>query len=88
LLIILPLALGGVLQGLKLKNPDVAFTEISKVGLHFLRVSTLGDLMIALGHVFLLINVVGLVNRFLRPRAVAGYEAATADLFQTAEAKP
>jgi len=88
LLVILPLALGGLVQGLKIRNPDIAFTEVSKVSLNFLRATTLGDLMVAAGHVVFLANVVGLVNRFLRPRALAGYEAATADLFQTAEAKP
>jgi len=81
------LAAGGLLQGVKLNNPEIAFTDVSKVSLHFLRVSTLGDLLIGLGHLIFLMNVAGLVNRFLRPRALAGYEAATANLFQTAEVK-
>jgi cytochrome c oxidase cbb3-type subunit 1 len=88
LLVILPLAVGGLLQGFKLQNPNVAFADVSKLSLHFLRASTLGDLFLGAGHLVLLVNLAGLVNRFLRPRALAGYEAATAELFNTAEAKP
>jgi cytochrome c oxidase cbb3-type subunit 1 len=88
LLVILPLAAGGLLEGMKLINPNAAFTDVSKASLNFLRVSTLGDLLVGVGHLIFLINVAGLLNRFLRPRALAGYEAATADLFPTAEVKP
>ena len=87
ILLLIPLAVGGLVEGLKLRNPGVAFTEVSKVTLNFLRASTLGDFMVAAGHLVFLANVIGLVNRFLRPRALAGYEAATAELFQPAEAK-
>jgi cytochrome c oxidase cbb3-type subunit 1 len=86
-LVILPLAIGGLIQGWKMKNPDIAFTDVSKASLHFLRISTIGDLLIALGHVLFLFNLAGIVNRFLQPRAVAGFEAATADLFHPAEAR-
>jgi cytochrome c oxidase cbb3-type subunit 1 len=87
LLVILPLAAGGLLQGIKLNNPEIAFTDVSKASLHFLRISTLGDLLIGFGHVIFLMNVAGLVNRFLRPRALASYQAATANLFQPMEVK-
>jgi cytochrome c oxidase cbb3-type subunit 1 len=88
LLVIVPLAIGGLIQGSKLNNPEIAFTDISKASLHFVRISSIGDFLIAIGHVLFLVNLAGTVNRFLKPRAVAGFEAATADLFETAEAKP
>ncbi len=43
-----PLAIAGVLEGLKLRSPDNAFMDVVKVTLPCLRVSTLGDLLMAL----------------------------------------
>lgn len=53
----------------------------------FLRVSTIGDLLLLLAHVLFLANVLGLVVGFYRSRAVATYEELTEDLFKTARAK-
>jgi len=88
LLLVLPLAIGGIVEGYKLRNPNLAFLDISKSTLMFLRISTLGDLLLAAGHVVFLLNLGGLVSRYSRPRASAAYAAATADLFKTAGAKP
>ena len=86
--LILPLGIGGLIQGFKLQNPGIPFIDISRTTLPFLRASTVGDLLIAAGHVVFFINVAGVVSRFSRTRAVAAYEVATADLFKSAEAKP
>jgi len=86
LLVVLPLAIGGLVQGLKLRDPNAAFMDISKSTLMFLRASTLGDLLIAFGHIIFLINLLGVLKRFSEPRALASYAAATANLFH-AEAK-
>ena len=88
LLIILPQAIGGLFEGLNLQNPSIAFLQVSKRMLPFLRASTLGDLLLAAGHVLFVMNVAGLVSRFAKARATAAYGLATADLFKTAEAKP
>src|SRR5882762_717554 len=45
-LIVLPLAVGGIVQGYKLRDPNVAFLEITKSTLMFLRVSTLGEVLL------------------------------------------
>ncbi len=55
-LIVIPLMIGGVLQGRKLANPDLAFVEVSRSTLMFLRVSTLGDLLLLAGHALFLLN--------------------------------
>jgi cytochrome c oxidase cbb3-type subunit 1 len=87
LLFVVPLAAGGIVQGLKLQHPDVAFTDITHGTLPFLRASTTGDLLIALGNLMFLANLAGLVVRFYRARAVSAWVAATTEI-KTAEARP
>jgi cytochrome c oxidase cbb3-type subunit 1 len=87
-LICLPQAIAGVVQAIQLLDPTIAFAQSIKTSLLFLRVSTLGDLLLLTGHWLLLYNVVGLTTRFYRARAVAAYENVTTDLFKAAEAKP
>ncbi|HWI56103.1 MAG TPA: cbb3-type cytochrome c oxidase subunit I, partial [Bacillota bacterium] len=86
LLLVVPLAIGGLIETGQLLNPNIAFVQIMKSALTFLRVSTLGLLLILVGQVFFLINLVGLVSRFYRSRAMTVYAAATADL-RVAEVK-
>ena len=87
-LMIVPLAIGGVVQGIKLADPGIAFLDVSRATLPFLRVSTIGDLLVLLGHLVFLANLAGLATRFYRARAAAAYAVITADLFKPAEAKP
>jgi hypothetical protein len=55
--------------------------------LTFFRVSTMGDLLLLLGHVVFLANLAALVLGFYRARATATYVELTADLFKPAGAK-
>ena len=87
LLFVVPLAIGGIAQGLKLQHADIAFTYIARGTLPFLRASTLGDLLLALGHVMFLVNLGGLVFQFYRARAVSAWAEATAEI-HIAEARP
>ncbi len=87
LFIVVPLAIGGIVQGCKLQNPSLPFMDILKSTLPFLRASTLGDLCLLLGHLIFLVNIVGMLNQFYRARAISAYAAVTADLFQSAEVK-
>ena len=87
LLFVVPLAVGGIVQGLKLQQPDIPFTDIAQGTLPFLRASTTGDLLIALGHLMFLGNLAGLVIRFYRARAVSAWAAATVEI-EPAEARP
>jgi cytochrome c oxidase cbb3-type subunit 1 len=78
LLIVLPLLLGGLVEGLRFQNPNVPFLDLSKTTLMFLRISTLGELALLLGHVIFVMNLVGIANRFYKTRALAAYAAVTA----------
>ena len=86
-LLALPLALAGVVQGFELQNASLAFVDVSKTSLPFLRVSTIGGLFLWLGHLFFVGNLVGLAVRFYRVKTVSAYAAYTADLYQPATAQ-
>jgi cytochrome c oxidase cbb3-type subunit 1 len=87
LLFVVPLMAGGIVQGLKLQHPDIPFSDIARGTLPFLRASTTGDLLLALGHLMFLGNLAGLVIRFYRARAVSAWVAATTEI-KTTEAQP
>jgi cytochrome c oxidase cbb3-type subunit 1 len=59
-LLVVPLAIGGVVQGLKLQNPDIAFGLSTQAVLPFLRISTTGLLFILLGNLLFFVNIMGL----------------------------
>ncbi len=79
-LIVLPLAIGGIVQGSMLNNPANPFLNITKASLMFVRLSTLGDLLILAAHVVFFLNLRGLVRQFYVARAAAAYAAATAEI--------
>jgi len=87
-LLVLPLAIGGLIQATQLRNPNTPFMEVAASTLHFLRISTVGDLLLLVGHLLFLGNSIGLGVRVYRARAMAAYSEVTADLFKTAEVKP
>jgi len=84
LLLVLPLVAVGVLQGLKLMNPNVAFMDLTRSTLMFLRISTLGDTLFLLGSLMFLLNVLALLVRYYRAVCSTAWAAATAPL-ETAE---
>ena len=55
----LPLLIGGVRQGLAINNPAVPFIQIVQQSLMSLRLSTLGDLLMAIGHLVFTLNLLG-----------------------------
>jgi len=57
LLYVVPLVIGGVEQGLKWRDAQIAFADISAMALLFFRISTTGQLLILLGSLCLLLNV-------------------------------
>jgi cytochrome c oxidase cbb3-type subunit 1 len=58
-----PLAIGGICQGFAMKDAKKPFLDVMKGTLMFLRISTLGDLLLLGGSVLLLLNLAGLVVR-------------------------
>jgi cytochrome c oxidase cbb3-type subunit I len=87
LLAVVPLAIGGVLEMLRLEDAANPFMQVVKTTLPFLRVSTMGDLLLALGNLFFLVNLVWLALRFYQPRLSSAYARVTVDL-PAVEAKP
>ncbi len=80
LLLVVPLAAGGIAQGARLEHAEVSFNDIAKGILPFLRVSTMGDLLLALGHLMFLANLGWLVCRFYRTLAASAWATATAEV--------
>ncbi|HEX3625204.1 MAG TPA: cbb3-type cytochrome c oxidase subunit I [Verrucomicrobiae bacterium] len=57
LFLALPLAIAGIIAGIKMQNPNIPFTEITQGTLNYLRVSSAGFLIILLGSLLFAINV-------------------------------
>ena len=87
LLCVAPLAIGGVLQGLKLNNDQVVFMDVTQSTLLFLRISTLGELALVIGNLLLAVNLVRLAARYSRTHFAPAWKSAMAEL-EPAEVKP
>jgi cytochrome c oxidase cbb3-type subunit 1 len=66
LLVVVPFLAGGFRQGGSLAEVDIPFMEIASATLMPIRVGSMGQLLLIVGHGFLLLNVVALMIRFLR----------------------
>jgi cytochrome c oxidase cbb3-type subunit 1 len=75
-----PLAVGGLLQGLKLANPTLTFQESSNVTLSFLRLSTLGELLLLIGNVLFLGTLARLGWAVARNEACKAISSVTTNL--------
>lgn len=75
-----PLMLGGLIEGARLDNPNLAFVDVMKSTLHFLRISTIGDLLILAGNGILLFSVTSAAVKFYRSKADAALRDALADI--------
>jgi cytochrome c oxidase cbb3-type subunit 1 len=89
-LLVIPLAIGGVMQGLKLNNPQVAFLDTGKAALPFLRVSTTGELFIALGNILFFLNLAGMAKACFKKHCRHFFNCEGDDAIETgtAEVKP
>lgn len=86
-LIALPLAIGGLIEGVNWQNPKMSNVDVANNALNFLRVSTIGELLILLGNVMLLANLTGLSVQYYKKHFVPAYREATTEL-KPAEVKP
>ena len=64
LLLAVPWAIGGIVQGSKLQDPEIAFADVTGATLPFLRISSLGLLLMLLGNLLFLANIMGLTLRW------------------------
>jgi len=79
-LLVAPLAIGGVEQGLKLNQPGVAFAEVVKSTLLFFRVGTTGLLWILLGNLLFALNIFALTFAWKMSLLKTVFAAVTAPL--------
>ena len=56
-IVVASLVIGGVMQGIKLQNPNLAFADSTRAMLPFLRVSTLGLLFLLLANLLFALNL-------------------------------
>jgi cytochrome c oxidase cbb3-type subunit I len=82
---LLPLVVGGIIEGFKVRNPEIAFMDAAAATLHFLRVSTIGDLLLLSGHALFLWNLVASARCLCQERFVMARAAATQELYATTE---
>jgi cytochrome c oxidase cbb3-type subunit 1 len=73
-----PLALGGIVQGFQLRDGAIPFLDIMKHSLVWLRISTLGTVLLLSGHAAFVLNTGGAAVRFYRARVLKAYADATA----------
>ncbi len=83
-----PLAAGGVMQGLKLNTASVAFMDVVNGALMPLRVSTLGDALLFFASFVFVKNMLGLAFRLGRAWVGEFWSHATERPVQPAEALP
>ncbi|HEX5220401.1 MAG TPA: cbb3-type cytochrome c oxidase subunit I [Verrucomicrobiae bacterium] len=76
----LPLMAGGIAQGLKLANPDVAFLDAAKAAMMGFRLSTLGELLLLAANLVFLFNIVSAIVSYYRVLCRSAYEEATEQL--------
>ncbi len=79
-LLVLPLAIGGVEQGLKLNHQDVGFMDAMKATLPFLRVSTIGLMLLLLGNLLFALNIFGLTFVWEKALVKKAFAVVTAPL--------
>ena len=84
--LVLPLAIGGIEEGLKMQNPAISFGEIRNGTLIYLRISSLGLLFLLLGSLMFAANVFAATTIWLNQQAKA-IATSFAGLFEAEEVK-
>lgn len=85
ILYVLPLVIGGIVQGLRLRDATVAFGDASAAALLFLRISTTGQLLLMAGALCLLANLFLLTVHWKFGLLRAGIAAVRAPLVVAAD---
>lgn len=86
-LIVVPLAIGGLVEGVNWHDPKMSSVDVARNALNFLRVSTLGEVLILVGNLLLLLNLAALSVRYHRTHFVPVFKHVMAKL-EPAEGKP
>lgn len=86
LFLVLPLAIGGIAEGLKMQNPNIPFSEITQGTLAYLRISTVGFLFLLLGSVLFAVNIFAM-TAIWQTKLAKSFATALATWPQTEEVK-
>ncbi len=79
-LFVIPLAIAGVEQGIKLHNPDIALADANQSALMFLRISTTGQLFLLFGALLFAVNIFVMTIQWKIALLKAAFAAITAPL--------
>jgi len=79
-ILVVSLAVGGLVQGIKLQNPDNTFAGVTNAVLPFLRVSTLGLLFLLIANLLFALNIFAMILAWKWSVARAVFAAVTAPL--------
>jgi cytochrome c oxidase cbb3-type subunit 1 len=74
------LVIGGVMQGIKLQNPNIAFADSTRAMLPFLRISTLGLLFLLLANLLFALNLFVMIASWKWSMAKSMWAIVTAPL--------
>jgi cytochrome c oxidase cbb3-type subunit 1 len=77
---VMSLAAGGLEQGIKLQNSNIAFADVTNAVLPFLRVSTLGLLLLVIANLLFALNIFAMIIAWKWSVAKAVFTAVTAPL--------
>jgi cytochrome c oxidase cbb3-type subunit 1 len=80
LLIAVPLLIGGFVEGFNLRNVKMSDLDVAKNAVNFLRITTIGEVLILLGNLMLLGNLIGLSVRYYKLHFVPVYKGALAEV--------
>jgi cytochrome c oxidase cbb3-type subunit I len=86
LLFIVPLAVGGIEQGLKLNHPEIGIAGVTTATLPFLRASTTGQLLLLLGSLLFAANIFVMTFKWKMALLKTAFAAVIAPL-ETSEVK-
>ena len=82
------LVIGGVMQGVKLQNPNLAFVDSTTAMLPYLRASTMGLLFLLLANLLFALNIFMMIASWKWSVARAVFAAVTAPLAKSSAAVP
>jgi len=82
------LVIGGVMQGVKLQNPNLAFVDSTTAMLPYLRASTMGLLFLLLANLLFALNIFIMIASWKWSVARAVFAAVTAPLAKSSAAVP
>ena len=82
-----PLVIGGMVEGIRWRDPAIPAVAVARGTLPFLRVSTVGEVLLLCGHLLLVGNLIRLSVRYSQTHFLPVCREATANVYP-AEVKP